>query len=40
MVWEHDKMNPLAFWTFEDCWYQFNCLYYVFILCVRVFMQT
>jgi len=19
-VWEADKMNPIAFWTFEDCW--------------------
>ena len=19
-MWEHDKMNVLAFWTFEDCW--------------------
>ena len=19
-VWEGDKINPLAFWTFEDCW--------------------
>lgn len=19
-VWEGDKVNPLAFWTFEDCW--------------------
>lgn len=19
-IWEGDKMNPLAFWSFEDCW--------------------
>eukprot|EP00960_Hanusia_phi_P050276 760121-Hanusia_phi.AAC.5 len=19
-VWEREKMNPIAFWTFEDCW--------------------
>jgi len=24
LVWEHDKLNPLAFWTFEVYWNVFS----------------